>query len=735
MSMQPARILALVLWLGARPLAAAAPQVEVAVTIPAETTLADAGARQAAEVWLEMIGEARTSIDLAEFYLVSRPGTKLDSVVAALENAARRGVRVRLLAERKMEATYPELLRRFRETANVQVRRFDWRELTGGILHAKYFIVDRRQCWVGSQNFDWRALEQIHETGLRVRDAGVCAALEAIFTADWDYCGGDRAAYQALKRHAPFRFAPGLRLAASPAAFLPPGVEPALEALTGLIDGARRAVSVQLLSYSTDDGRFVALEEALKRAAGRGVGVRLLVSDWSLRPDEQRDLKRLAQVPGIEVRIVAIPPLRSGFIPFARVHHSKVLRVDDDACVVSTSNWSGDYFLRSRNVEIVLQSAAAAARLDLLFLSLWDGAYAFRLDPALDYQPPPRDQPARLELSRAAASRFAALALGCVQRQYPNKLDHVITDASEVRGPRNLHPAFFGCFDWHSAVHGHWMLVRLRQRFPDLPEAERIRHALEENLRPANLAAEVYYFRQANRQSFERTYGWAWLLKLAEALRASGDEEGRRQARALQPLADEVVGRLKAFLPRQTYAIRTGVHPNTAFALGCAWDYAAAAGDDELRDLVRERATTYYGADAGCPAGWEPGGEDFFSPCLMEADLMRRILPAEEFGAWLERFLPLKQGSPALRLLRPATVSDRSDPKIVHLDGLNLSRAAALAGIAAALPENDPRRRLLADGATRLGREALAHVASGSYEGEHWLGTFAVWMLEAMERL
>jgi phosphatidylserine/phosphatidylglycerophosphate/cardiolipin synthase-like enzyme len=719
----------------------AGPTIEVAVSIPSGTGLDAAGARSAAEVWMEMIDGAKETIDLAEFYLVSQAGTKLEGIVAALERAAQRGVRVRILAEKKMAATYPDVLNRFRSTPNVAIRLFDWQELTGGILHAKYVIVDRRECWLGSQNFDWRSLEHIHETGVRVDDENICAALGAIFTADWAFNGGDRAAYEKLKQGRPFVFGPDLRLAASPAGFLPPGVKPSLEALTALIDGAKKTLTVQLLSYSTDGGRFTVLEKALRRAAGRGVAVKLLVSDWSLSRDEQRDLKRLGQVGGVEVRVAAIPQLPSGFIPFGRVHHSKVLRVDDDRCALSTSNWSGDYFLRSRNVEIILRSKPVAARLDSLFTSLWQSPTTFRLDPERDYQLPPREAPAgnrspdRPVLTREAAGRFAALALKCAQLEYPNKLDHVMNDAAEVRAPRELHPAFFGCYDWHSSVHGHWMMVRLLNRFPDLDEAPLIRRVLDENLTPAAIAAEVAYFRQPSRQSFERTYGWAWLLKLQEALESGTDADSRRRADVLQPLADEVVKQCKAFFPKQTYPIRTGVHPNTAFALACAWDYAAVSGDRELRDLVRERALTYYKNDEDCPAGWEPGGEDFFSPCLMEADLMRRIMNREEFSAWFDRFLPLGKSAPGLKLLEAAIVSDRSDPKLVHLDGLNLSRAAALSGIASALPADDPRRVLLADGAARLGAEALAHVTGGSYLGEHWLGTFAVWMLEQMERM
>lgn len=366
---------------------------ELGVTIPAETGLDDAGLRSAAEIWLEMIDGAEKSIDLAEFYLVGQPGSKLERVNEALERAATRGVKIRILAEKKMQVTYPELLRRFAEKPNITVRLFDWKELTGGILHAKYFIVDTRQCWLGSQNFDWRALEQIHETGIRIEDRNVTAALTALFEADWAYSGGDAMAYEALQKAPPFIFDSDLRLSASPKTMLPPGVEPTLDTLVAILDGAKNKLTVQLLSYSTDKSEFTVLEEALKRAAGRGVAVKLLVSDWSLRPDGQGDLKRLDRIAGIEVKVIAIPQLHSGFIPFARVHHSKVLRADEDTCVISTSNWSADYFNRSRNVEIILKSVSAAARLDRLFDSLWQSPLSFVLDPNREYLPPPREAP------------------------------------------------------------------------------------------------------------------------------------------------------------------------------------------------------------------------------------------------------------------------------------------------------------------------------------------------------
>ncbi len=329
-----------------------------------------------------------------------------------------------------------------------------------------------------------------------------------------------------------------------------------------------------------------------------------------------------------------------------------------------------------------------------------------------------------LSLTDAAADRFAALALRCVRQEYPNKLDHVMNGAGEVKSPRDLHPAFYGCFDWHSSVHGHWMLVKLLREHPGMARASDIRTALDENLTADRIAMEVAYLGQDNRRSFERTYGWAWLLKLAAELRTWDDPSARRWSTALQPLANELTGRFMAFLPKQTYPIRTGVHPNTAFSLDLALDYARATADARFEGLILERARTWFGRDRRGPLAWEPGGEDFLSPCLEEAALMSRLLPPKAFRRWLDAFLPSLPGG-----LQPAVVSDRTDPKIVHLDGLNLSRARTLRRIAAVLGPADARSAGLNRLADRHARASLPHLASGSYEGEHWLATFAVRML------
>jgi hypothetical protein len=334
-----------------------------------------------------------------------------------------------------------------------------------------------------------------------------------------------------------------------------------------------------------------------------------------------------------------------------------------------------------------------------------------------------------MSLTQEQASRFARLALKCVGKEYPNKPEHVINNAADVASPRKLHPAFYGCYDWHSSVHGHWMLVRLIRTFPSLSEGQEIRNALDSNLTADNIHIEVAYLKQPNRQSFERTYGWAWLLKLAEELHRWEDAEGRQWLENLRPLVDALTNSYMTFLPKQTYPIRTGVHPNSAFGLAFALDYAKSAGNKHLEALIIERSLTYYGNDVGYPADWEPGGEDFFSPALMEADLMRRVLKATEFRRWFNRFLPGLTTGRLGKLLRPALVTDRADPKIVHLDGLNLSRAWCMRSIATTLPPNDPARKILTQSARLHAHDALAHVASGDYAGEHWLASFAVYML------
>ncbi len=339
-----------------------------------------------------------------------------------------------------------------------------------------------------------------------------------------------------------------------------------------------------------------------------------------------------------------------------------------------------------------------------------------------------------LQLNEYAASGFAQLALKCIQKEYPNKPGHVMNNPDEVLPPAVLHPAFYGCFDWHSAVHGHWMLVRLLKLFPDLPEAADIRKAINTNLTEENIKIEVEYLHQENRKSFERTYGWAWLLKLAEELHDWDDADGGVWSNNLETLAQAIVARYADFLPRQTYAIRTGVHPNTAFGIAFALDYARKIKDQKFEDLLIDRSLTYYKGDKNCAADWEPGGDDFFSPCLVEADLMRRVLEPKDFQEWFHLFMPGITKGEQKNILEPAIVSDRGDPKIVHLDGLNISRAWCMTGIAYNFPTDSPVREILLDAVSRHAASALDHVTSGQYEGEHWLASFAVYLLSAQNR-
>jgi hypothetical protein len=347
--------------------------------------------------------------------------------------------------------------------------------------------------------------------------------------------------------------------------------------------------------------------------------------------------------------------------------------------------------------------------------------------PAM-YQPSHAGEPS-LGLNNKQASAFARLALKGLSKEYPNKPEHVLAGPADLKAPLALHPAFYGSYDWHSSVHGHWMLVRLLRVFPDLKEAAEIRRVLNVHLTAENLAVEAAYFSRKESKPFERPYGWAWLLKLAQELNGWDDAQAASWAKNLRPLADVVVVRYLEFFPKQTYPIRTGVHPNTAFGLSFAHDYARSVGDSRLIGLVEERARAYFGADVDVPAGWEPGGADFFSPSLIEADLMRRVLSPAEFRVWFGRFLPGAAKAEPRALFQPATVTDRTDPQLVHLDGLNLSRGWCMRSIAAALPAGDPARAALERSAASHASAALDHVASGDYAGEHWLASFAVYLL------
>ncbi len=329
-----------------------------------------------------------------------------------------------------------------------------------------------------------------------------------------------------------------------------------------------------------------------------------------------------------------------------------------------------------------------------------------------------------VDLTPELASHFAGLALGHVTREYPNKLDHVLRGADDLRGPRALHPVFYGSFDWHSCVHGYWLLCTLLRRFPDLPEAPRIAALLDAHLTQENVAGELAYLDAPQRATFERPYGWAWLLMLQAELTRHANDAGRRRAETLAPLARAFAQRFRRYLPYATYPVRAGTHANSAFALALALEYATLCRDDSLAGLVRDKARAWFANDADCQA-WEPSGEDFLSAALMEAECMRRVLRAPDYAAWLRQYLPrLEHGEPAA-LFVPATVSDRTDGRIAHLDGLNFSRAWCFRSIARELDANDARRAPMLAAAEAHLSASLPHVAT-DYMGEHWLATFAV---------
>ena len=337
--------------------------------------------------------------------------------------------------------------------------------------------------------------------------------------------------------------------------------------------------------------------------------------------------------------------------------------------------------------------------------------------------------PESASLDAVQAGRFARLALDCVDREYPNKIAHVLSGEPDVRPPRQLTPVFYGCYDWHSAVHAHWLLARLARLFPQAPFARQARAALARSLQPDAVAAEVRYLEGKGRVSFERPYGLAWLLQLAAELREWPDPEAHAWARALAPLEGAAAARLKAWLPKLVYPIRVGEHSQTAFAFGLVLDWARVSGDAEMAALVRSRARDYYQRDRDGPLGFEPSGEDFLSPCLAEADLMRRVLAPKDFATWLRSFLPGLPRRASARWLAPGIVTDRADPKLAHIDGLNLSRAWMLEGIAAGLPPRDPRIGALQAAARSHQEAGLIGVTGEHYEGGHWLGTFAVYLL------
>ena len=364
--------------------------------------------------------------------------------------------------------------------------------------------------------------------------------------------------------------------------------------------------------------------------------------------------------------------------------------------------------------------ARRAGVIATLFTLIVSAAGAASADSAPAVPPP---------LDATSASRFASLALKCLHQEYPNHVSHTLDGDADARPPRELFPAFYGCYDWHSDVHGHWLLVRLVRRFPDAPFAATARAELARSLTSQNIAGEVAYLQRSGRASFERPYGLAWLLQLSAELRSWNDPQAQQWANNLRPLEVEAAARLKRWLPDLRYPIRIGEHDQTAFSFGLIWDWARVAGDAQMRQLLTDAAQRFYLPDRACPLNYEPSGQDFLSPCLAEADFMRRVLDRAAFGRWLATFLPGVPKSASAPWLQPAVVTNRSDPKLAHLDGLNLSRAWMLEGIVKGLGSDDRRTPALLAAAARHRNAALPEITGEHYEGGHWLGTFAVYLV------
>lgn len=324
--------------------------------------------------------------------------------------------------------------------------------------------------------------------------------------------------------------------------------------------------------------------------------------------------------------------------------------------------------------------------------------------------------------------RFARLALDCIHRPYPNKIAHVMTSDEDLAPPRQMTPAFYGCFDWHSAVHGHWLLVRILKTDPDNPLGPAMRAALAQSFTADNMAGELAYYERPDRAGFERPYGIAWYLQLVAELHESDDPQLTEWRETLRPLEDLIVERIVGWLPRLSYPVRLGTHGQTAFAFGLMLDYARTVGDAELEATLVERTLQFHIGDKNCPLSYEPSGADFLSPCLMEADLMRRVLDRDEFSDWLNDFLPDLPENGSADWLAPGVVLDPTDGQLVHLDGVNLSRAWALEGIAAALPDDDTRRAALLASAALHKETGVAAVSDEHYSGSHWLASFATYL-------
>ncbi len=360
-------------------------------------------------------------------------------------------------------------------------------------------------------------------------------------------------------------------------------------------------------------------------------------------------------------------------------------------------------------------------------LALIVGMIAFTMSSLYAQMPNLMIPPFSVEM----ASKFSSITLAGIDKEFPNNNTHQMDSVSDIQRPSKLHPAFYGNLNWHSSVHAHWMLVKLVLDFPDLKDREKIIATIDKHLTPENIAAEVAYFNKSGNICFERTFGWGWLLKLSAELAGSNEKFAKKWFQNLTPLTDIIKKRYYSYLPGLYYPIRRGSLENTAFGIALAHDYAIAVGDKTFESFLSERAKFYFYNDNNIPASWEPEGNDFFSPSLIEADLMRRILTKEQFVKWFKDFMP----EIPFALIYPAVVTDRNDPKGVNLDGLNLSRAWCMFELAKVLPDDSQSHRDLWQAGYRHAAEALPNVLSDNCNGSQWLSTFAVYMYESLSNV
>ena len=338
----------------------------------------------------------------------------------------------------------------------------------------------------------------------------------------------------------------------------------------------------------------------------------------------------------------------------------------------------------------------------------------------------------KIEFDKKAVNKLVKLPLHCVETEYPNKLSQTIGDETYLKTPKELHPAFYGCFDWHSSVHGHWSLVKLLKNDPNfvrlsIEQHKEITNLLLQNISKENILKEVKYFDNKYNKNYERTYGWAWLLKLQLEIETWDNKAARKLERNIKPLTDLIANKYIEFLPKLNYPIRVGTHSNTAFGLVFAYDYAKANNKQILLEAITKRALYFYENDTNCPMSWEPSGTDFLSPCLEEAALMKRVLNKEEFTNWLQKFLP--QLFNKNYKLDVGEVSDRTDGHLVHLDGLNFSRAWCLNEISKDVKELNHLKEI----ANMHINYSLPNLVGDSYEGGHWLASFAIYALDSQD--